>query len=61
MDGPTHIIAQSQQPTAFNNVNMIKFSNPNTFTGKSQYVDSYVKTIESHISSIPETFAMIFK
>ena len=58
--GLLRTIAQSQQPTAFN-VNMIKFSDPNKFTGKSQDVDSYVKTIESRISSAPGTFASDFQ
>ena len=40
---------------------MIKFSDPNKFTGKSQDVDLYVKTIESPISSAPGTFASDFQ
>ena len=45
--GLLRMIAQSHQPTSFNNINMIKFSDPNKFTGKSQDVDSYVETSES--------------
>ena len=55
------MIAQSQQPTSFNNINMVKFSNLNKFTGKSQDVDSYVKTIESHISAALGTFTNDFQ
>ena len=40
---------------------MIKFSDPNKFTGKSQDVNSYVKTIKSRISSAPGTFASDFQ
>ena len=59
--GLLRMIAQSRQPTSFNNINMIKFSDPNKFTGKSQDVDSYVKTIESHISAAPGTFTNDFQ
>src|SRR5260221_9068583 len=41
------------QPASFNNMNMIKFSNPTQFSGKSKDVDSFVKTIQSRISSSP--------
>ena len=59
--GLLRTIAQLRQPMSFNNINMIKFSDPNKFTGKSQDVDSYVKTIESQISSAPGTFASNFQ
>ena len=40
-----------QQLASFNNMNMIKFSDPTWFSGKLKDVDSFVKTIQSWISS----------
>ncbi len=39
------------QLASFNNMNMIKFSDPTQFSGKLKDVDSFVKTIQSQISS----------
>ncbi len=41
------------QLASFNNMNMIKFSNPTQFSGKLKDVNSFVKTIQSRISSSP--------
>ncbi len=40
-----------QQLASFNNMNMIKFSNPTQFSSKLKDVNSFVKTIQSWISS----------
>ena len=49
------------QPASFNNMNMIKFSDPTQFSGKSKDVDSFVKTIQSRISSSPGTLVTDFQ
>ena len=49
------------QPSTFNNINMIKFSNLNWFTGRSQDVDSFVKTIDNWILGSPGTFMADFQ
>jgi len=50
-----------RQPASFNNMNMIKFSDPTWFSGKSKDVDSFVKTIQSRISSSPGTLVTDFQ
>src|SRR5260370_37509183 len=50
-----------RQPSTFNNINMIKFSDPNRFTGKSQDVESFVKTIDNCIFGSPGTFTADFQ
>src|SRR5258708_26200167 len=49
------------QLASFNNMNMIKFSDPTQFSGKSKDVDSFVKTIQSQISSSPGTLVTDFQ
>src|SRR5258708_21787324 len=50
-----------RQLASFNNMNMIKFSDPTQFSGKSKDVDSFVKTIQSQISSSPGTLVTDFQ
>src|SRR5260370_33999866 len=50
-----------RQPSTFNNINMVKFSALNQFTGKSQDIESFVKTIENHILGSPGTFTVDFQ
>src|SRR5260221_12910866 len=50
-----------QQPASFNNMNMIKFSNPTQFSSKLKDVNSFVKTIQSQISSSPGTLVTDFQ
>ena len=50
-----------RQPSTFNNINMIKFSDPNQFTRRSQDVDSFIKTIENQILGSPRTFTADFQ
>ncbi len=50
-----------RQLASFNNMNMIKFSDPTQFSSKSKDVDSFVKTIQSRISSSPGTLVTDFQ